>query len=370
MFSEEDAGLVLNSLSNWGPIRVRRVCEQYNCTLTDIFELSDRELRSVKDIGPRSIATLRNWRRDFDIDRELQLLQATNTRFLTTKHPDYPERLKQMPDAPIGLYWRGTRTAETAEVAIVGSRRTSPYGRKIAEDWGRALSEAGITAVSGLARGIDAHAHRGALQGEASTLAVLGSALDRIYPPEHLGLFREIEETGAVISELPFGHPASKTSFPMRNRIVSGMVRLVLVVETDESGGSMITAKFAGDQGKIVAAVPGRIDSRSSAGCHQLIRDGAVLVTSVEDVLEELAWGRCAVSDQLDLFAEETSPAVPDLSPLESQIMAALAGGEMACADTLVDSLAVSFPEVSSSLMMLELKQCIAKRADGSYERV
>lgn len=372
MLSKLDAALTLNAIPHWGPIRVSRVHEEVNCSIENIFELSDRELSSIRDIGPRSIASLRKWKEFFNLEREKQNLERSKTQFLTRDNPAYPARLNNMPDAPIGLYWRGPKDAQTAEIAIVGSRRTTPYGRRIAEEWSKAFSERGITVVSGLARGIDAHAHSGALQGESSTLAVLGSALDRIYPAEHLDLFRQISTTGAVISEMPFGRSASKTSFPMRNRIVSGMVKLVLVIETDESGGSMITARFAAEQGKIVAAVPGRIDSRQSSGCHQLLRDGAILVTSIDEVLEELSWETAYSSTQLDLSLDnsgDSEPQLNDYSPAETQIISRLEGGEAASADQLVDILDLPYSQVASTLMMLELKQKITKRADGTYEK-
>lgn len=370
MKSENDAALILNGLSHWGPIRVARVRAAYGCDYRDLFKLSKRDLAAVKDVGARSIDSLFGWERIFDLGREKLLLEQTGTRFIDASSEDYPERLSNMPDAPIGLYWRGPKTAEFAEVAIVGSRRTTPYGRRIAREWAAALSKAGISVVSGLARGIDAEAHWGGLEGDGSTLAVLGSALDRIYPAEHLELFRKIEGAGAVISEMPFGRKASKTSFPMRNRIVSGMVRLVLVVETDEAGGSMITAKFAADQGKIVGAVPGRVDSRNSAGCHQLIRDGAVLMTSVEDVLQELSWREAPVVSQMG-FDLDTVPdaAFENLQPIEQGIMRRMQGGEALAADQLVELLAVPYTEIASNLMMLELKRFIVRRADGRYEQ-
>ncbi|MGB0371828.1 MAG: DNA-processing protein DprA [Opitutales bacterium] len=370
MLSHLDAALTLNAIPHWGPIRVARVCEEASCSFEEIFELSDRELKSIRDIGTRSIDSLRRRKEVFDLDREKRNLEKSNTQFLTRADASYPQRLKNLPDAPIGLYWRGPQDASLAEIAIVGSRRTSPYGRRLAEEWARVFSEKGITVVSGLARGIDGHAHYGALDGRGNTIAVLGSALDRIYPAEHIDLFRQIEHGGAVVSEMPFGRPASKTSFPMRNRIVSGMVRLVLVVETDESGGSMITAKFAADQGKIVAAIPGRIDSKQSAGCHQLIRDGAILVTSPDEVLEELSWETQYRGTQLDFaLGTESESQKTELSPIESQILATLEGGESASADRFVDILDRPFPEVASTLMMLELKQSITKRADGTYEK-
>ena len=255
-------------------------------------------------------------------------------------------------------------------IAIVGSRRTTLYGQSMAKKFGADLARLGFCVVSGLARGIDTAAHEGALSVGGKTAAVLGTGIDIIYPSENLDLYRRIAETGAVLSEFPFGRKADRQTFAMRNRIVSGMSDAVVVVESDVNGGAMITARFAGEQGRLLYAVPGRIDQPTSAGCHQLIRDGATLLTSVDDILNELSY--------LDGLRPAAIPPKPgdeaddepsgELTEAEKQIAGALRGGEIMGIDALASVTGLGAPEVSAALMMLELKRRVAKRADGNFE--
>ena len=362
MDAETHAALVFNALPHWGPIRLRRLMETHGCSISDCLKMKKSELIGIRDIGTKAIQSLLQWDSIVDTDKEIRKIGQYGLRFVGKSDSEYPERLRHLPDAPIGLYWKGDLGASHADVAIIGSRRTTPYGRKIANEWARTLSSAGVTVISGMARGIDAEAHRGALEERGSTIAVMGSGFDRIYPPEHLELFEQISVKGAVISEFSFGTAASKTSFPMRNRIVSGIARVVLVVETDVKGGSMITAKFAAEQGKTVCAVPGRIDSTASAGCHQLIRDGAILVSKPDEILEELDW-----NSQPELFASLAAESKQATGP-ESEILKELQGGEIISTDAMVDKTSLTFSAVSSSLMMLELQGLVARRSDGAYE--
>ena len=231
------------------------------------------------------------------------------------------------------------------------------------------LARRGFCIVSGLARGIDTAAHEGALEAGGRTGAVLGTGIDLIYPPENLALYRRIEEAGAIVTEFPFGRRADRQSFAMRNRIVAGMCVGIIVVETDVKGGSMITARFAGEQGRLVWAVPGRIDQPTSAGCHQLIRDGATLLTSVDDVLSELNYldglRPAPIGDSPGRDAGEKADG---LTRDEQLIWACFAGGALLTADAVVKQTALPAADVSVALMLLELKRLIAKRADGSYE--
>lgn len=203
--------------------------------------------------------------------------------------PGYPAPLRALAHPPQTLYVRGGWRAEDAHaVAVVGSRRASPYGVAVAEWLGRELARCGVTVVSGLARGIDGAAHRGALEGGGRTIAVLGCGVDVLYPPEHAGLARRIMRAGAVLSELPPGTPPLKQHFPMRNRLISGLALGVVVVEGRERSGAVITADFALDQGREVFAVPGSIFDETSRTPHRLLQQGAKLVTRVEDILDEL----------------------------------------------------------------------------------
>lgn len=208
---------------------------------------------------------------------------------LPISHPDYPARLRTIPDPPCVLFVKGTLLAADAHaIGIVGSRRASPYGRHVAAELAAGLGERGFTVVSGMALGADAAAHEGALRAGGRTIAVLGCGVDVIYPPEHAELYERIAAMGAVVSENPPGAPPTKASFPARNRIISGLSLGVVVVEAPEKSGALITATHALEQGREVFAVPGSVNSVQSRGTHQLLRDGAKLVAGVEDILEEL----------------------------------------------------------------------------------
>ena len=306
----------------------------------------------------------------------MRLAEAGAT-FVTCRDPAYPALLREISDPPLGLYRRGDYTFDAPCVAIVGSRRTTLYGQATAKKLGHDLARLGFCVVSGLARGIDTAAHEGALEAGGRTAAVLGNGIDIIYPPENLKLYQRIEENGgAILTEFPFGRRADKQSFAMRNRIVAGMCRAVIVVESDVSGGSMITARFAGEQGRLIFAVPGRIDQPSSAGCHQLIRDGATLLTSVDDLLSELnyleGFGPAGVATIPENAARTGvtagQMAQANLTDDEARVVKAFAGGAILSVDTLVGQTGLAAHQLSSLLMMLELKRVVAKRSDGCFE--
>lgn len=290
--------------------------------------------------------------------------------FITTRDAGYPKLLKEIHDPPIGLYRKGRYEFGHPCVAIVGSRRTTLYGQATAKKFAAELARLGFCIVSGLARGIDTAAHEGALSVGGKTVAVLGCGIDIVYPPENLDLYRRIAETGAVLSEFPFGRKADKQSFPMRNRVVSGLCEGVVVVESDVKGGAMITARFAGEQGRLIFAVPGRIDQATSHGCHQLIRDGATLLTGVDDILSELNY-----LDGLrpKAIATEGEPSVleqllPQLDEKERRVFDCLKGGSMLSIDAAASATGLAAHEISAALMMLELKKLVSKRADGTFE--
>lgn len=297
-------------------------------------------------------------------------MAQAHTTFITTRDSSYPKLLKEINDPPIGLYRKGGYEFPHPGIAIVGSRRTTLYGQAVAKRLGAELARLGFCIVSGLARGIDTAAHEGALSVGGKTAAVLGTGIDLIYPPENLGLYRQLEESGAILSEFPFGRRADKQSFAMRNRIVAGICEAVVVVESDVSGGAMITARFAGEQGRQLFAVPGRIDQPTSAGCHQLIRDGATLLTGVEDILSELNYLDGLRPAAIPPKAGSGAAQLPGLvlTPEEQAVWSCFSGGAILAPDTLVAQTGLSAPEVSSSLMMLELKRLVAKRADGAFE--
>lgn len=289
--------------------------------------------------------------------------------FITAGDAGYPRLLKEIHDPPIGLYRKGSYEFPHPCVAIVGSRRTTLYGQSVAKRFGAELARLGFCVVSGLARGIDTAAHEGALSVEGKTAAVLGCGIDIIYPPENLELYRRIAATGAVFSEFPFSRRADRQSFAMRNRIVAGMCDATIVVESDVDGGAMITARFAGEQGRLIFAVPGRIDQNTSAGCHQLIRDGATLMTSVDDLLNELNYLdglRPAPIGEKPAEAAAGRPA--NLTADEAAVFECFRGGAILSVDALTGLTGRNAAQLSATLMMLELKRLIAKRADGTFE--
>ena len=362
--------MIMNDLPNIGPITLNRLLEEFGGDPCEILMSNKRRLESVRGVGPETSAALLNWRTHFDLAREEDRLVKAGAVFITTRDDGYPRMLKEINDPPIGLYRKGGYLFGQPCIAIVGSRRTTLYGQSVAKKLGADLARLGFCVVSGLARGIDTAAHEGALSVGGKTAAVLGCGIDIVYPPENLDLYRRIAETGVVLSEFPFGRKADKQTFPMRNRVVSGISEAVVVVESDVSGGAMITARFAGEQGRLIYAVPGRIDQSSSAGCHQLIRDGATLLTSVDDILNELNYldglrpAPIPPKDGLN-FGEESSG---ELHGVEQQVAECFRGGSIMSIDAVATATGLPSSEISATLMLLELKKAVVKRADGTFE--
>jgi DNA processing protein len=371
--TETQAFLILNALPDIGPITTNRLLAAFGDDPRRLFDASGAALEAVKGVGTKISGNLRCWHELVDLPKEEERLVQAGAVFVSCRDAAYPPLLRELADAPLGLYRRGDYAFDAPCVAIVGSRRTTLYGQATAKKLGYELARLGFCVVSGLARGIDTFAHEGALEAGGRTAAVLGNGIDIIYPPENLKLYQRIEESGgAILTEFPFGRRADRQSFAMRNRIVAGMSKAVIVVESDVSGGSMITAKFAGEQGRLVFAVPGRIDQPSSAGCHQLIRDGATLLTSVDDVLSELnyleGFGPAGVAAIPAKAPSSPSPAAANLSTDEAKVLACFAGGAILAPDVLVAASGLPSHTLSSTLMMLELKRLVAKRADGAFE--
>jgi DNA processing protein len=278
----------LNALPGVGPIGMNRLLDAFGGDPRAALSGDGRRLGAVLGSPPSVISAVRDWRAHFDPAKEESKMEKAGVSFVARSDPAYPGLLAEIPDPPVGLYRKGTYTIDNPCIAIVGSRRATAYGQSVATRLGAELGKLGYCVVSGLARGIDTAAHEGALSVGGRTVAVLGSGIDIIYPPENLGLYRRIAERGAVLSEFPFGRAADGDSFAMRSRVVSGLCEAVVVVESDMWGGAMAAAKAAGEQGRLLFAVPGRIDQSTSAGCNQLIKDGATLLTRVEDILQEI----------------------------------------------------------------------------------
>ena len=365
--TERQAFLVLNALPNIGPITTNRLLEELGGDPRAIFAASGNRLGAVKGVGPAISRTLTQWGEHFDLAREEKKLADTGATFITTRDDAYPKLLRQIHDPPIGLYRKGAYAFEHPCIAIVGSRRTTLYGQAVARKLGAELAGRGFCVVSGLARGIDTAAHEGALSVGGRTAAVLGTGLDIIYPPENLDLYRRIAETGAILSEFPFGRRADRQSFAMRNRIVAGICEAVVVTESDVDGGAMITARFAGEQGRLIFAVPGRIDQPSSHGCHQLIRDGATLLTGVDDILAELNYLDGLRPAPIPAGAADTT-MTGGLSETEQRVFECFRGGSILNIDALAGLTQMPAHELGATLMLLELKRLVVTRLDGAFE--
>jgi len=253
-----------------------------------VFDASISSLKTIPRITQKTASDIKSFDKWVTIEKEIELAHKLNVSIITSDSTFYPQMLLNIYDFPPILYVRGTLTDKDINIAVVGSRRASTYGRFTTERLCRELAMNGVTVVSGMARGIDSAAHTGALAGKGRTIAVLGSGMDVIYPPENRKLFEKIAENGAVITEFPFSTQPLAPNFPVRNRIISGISLGVVVVEASEKSGSLITARVALEQGRDVFAVPGSIDSPGTKGTHRLIREGAKLVENTDDILEEI----------------------------------------------------------------------------------
>ncbi len=312
------------------------------------------ELTQTEGLGPQIAGAIRTCRDQAFVDRQLRQLERYKARIVTFRDRDYPERLREIYDPPPLLFVSGGwESRDEQSVAIVGTRFTSTYGRKMAESFSAELSSYGFTVVSGMARGVDTLAHKTALRGDGRTVAVLGSGLDRPYPVENRKLMASIREHGAVMTEQPFGTGPDAVNFPQRNRIISGATLGTIVVEAGQRSGALITARFALDQGREVFAVPGPLNAPGSEGVNRLIKDGtAKLIQRVEDVIDELA-PRLG----FDPARVERKPPVPafDLLPEEKSMYGQLSP-EPKHIDQLASALALTSSQALGVLLALELK--------------
>lgn len=349
------------------------------------------ELLAVPGIGPKTAAAIRESAQDTQAaEQELDRCEELGVCIVPFGHPQYPPLLSQIPDPPALLYVKGTLLErDQLALAMVGSRQSTMYGRQVAERLSGALARAGLTIVSGLARGIDSASHRGALAAGGRTLAILGTGLANIYPPEHVGLAEEIAQSGAVISEMPLDQVATPGVFPLRNRIISGLSLGVLVVEANRNSGALHTVRHATEQGREILAVPGRIDSLASEGCLDLLRDGAVLVRQADDVLETLGPlmqpvtvavprnDRAPRDTTGSLFSEpETSatsstirqPRELTLNAMERQVLD-LVPAEAQSVDELLRGTTLEPSRVLATLTILEMKRFVKRLPGGQVQR-
>ena len=285
-----EALVALNMIEHVGPVRVRQLLEHFG-EAPAVLRASSAELTRVRGIGTDTAEAIAGWEHTVNLTAELKRVEEYRCRIVIPADADYPGLLRQIYDPPIVLYVRGNLSPQDKNgVAIVGSRLTTPYGQQTARRLAYQLAYVGVTVVSGGARGIDTAAHQGALSAQGRTIAVLGNGINLVFPPENVDLFERIAAQGAVMTQFPFNRRADKQSFPIRNRIVAGMTLGTVVVEANLSSGALITANMAVENGRQVFAVPGRIDSPQSKGCHELIKKGAKLCEGAEDILCEFEY--------------------------------------------------------------------------------
>jgi len=348
--------LALSLTPGVGSIFTKRLLDRFQ-TPEAIFRAPMKELLEIEGLGEKVAREIQRGPLEKVVEKELVLLKEAGGKMITLRDEDYPMRLKDIYDPPALLYVRGElRREDELAIAIVGSRKTSPYGRWFTEKIGQDLARHGVTVVSGMARGIDSVAHMGALQGGGRTIAVLGCGVDVIYPSENRNLFHQIIEHGAVLSEFPMGSPPEGGHFPRRNRIISGLSIGVVIVQASAESGSLITAGYALEQGREVFAVPGNVGAEGSRGTNQLIKEGAKLVESTEDILEEILpqWKR-----EKEILPKAETP-VPDLSE-EEMLLYRLLGESPLHIDAIIRESQLDPGRVSSLLLNLELKGLISQ---------
>lgn len=335
-------------------------------TPENIFRKSEMELRSVSDIKPEIAHRITHFDMR-DAENEMRAAQRAGITILCSEGDSVSSLLKSIPDPPLVLYVRGNLDPDEICVALVGSRKATTYGLNVTHSLARDLVHAGITIVSGLARGVDARAHSAVVQEGGRTIGVLGSGIDVIYPSEHRSLADRIAHSGAVVSEFPLGTPPNRENFPIRNRIISGMSIAVIVVEASRKSGSLITARMASEQGREVMAVPGNIFNESSQGCHALIKDGAALVESWKDVVAALPE---EVAKRLTVPAESDESSSENLTETEKSIIALLSFDQPKHIDQLAGIAGIRPQDLLGTLAGLELKSLVGQMPGKQFIRL
>jgi DNA processing protein len=357
-----EAAVRLSLVPGVGP-RTRKALLECLGSAEAVFDAAPNILREVPGVGPKLVRAISGARTNIDIAAELQLCADNGISLVVDSDEAYPKMLGEIHDPPGVLYVQGEiQPKDALAIAIVGTRHATHYGLKQAERLAEGLARAGLTIVSGLARGIDAAAHRAALRVGGRTLAVLGSGVLNVYPPEHLDLSRQVIESGALISESPPHSPPMSGAFPQRNRIVTGLSLGVIVVEAALRSGALISAEHAMEQGREVFAIPGRVDSRTSQGCHRLLREGAKLVENVDDVLEEL--GPLFAAAPSEDGREVRHPAELTLNDQEQAVLDAIQQ-EPTSIDQVVVGSGLPVHRVLSTISVLEMRRLV-RRVSGS----
>lgn len=347
--------LALNLLPDVGPVIAKRLLSMYGSP-ENIFHLSLNELRSIEGVGEnraKKIATFNKW--DI-VSREIEKADKFNVHIISMNDQRYPVGLRQIIDAPVVIYVKGRmENNDKFAIAMVGSRNSTDYGITVAEKISHDLASSGLSIVSGMAKGIDTASHKGAIKAGGRTIAVLGSGIDMPYPYSNRGLMEAIESQGTVISEFPFGTRPNKENFPRRNRIISALSMGVIVVEATLDSGSLITVGYALEQGKEVFAVPGSVNSKNAKGTNELIKNGARLIETAGDVIEELRY-------QLTGILREEKQSVPDIDmSADEKTLYDLLSSEPKHIDTITRELNITSGKALSVLLNLELKGVVGQ---------
>lgn len=351
--------IAFNRVSGIGPVRLAALIEECG-SVEAAWRASIQQMQAAR-LDRRTIELFLEARRTINPVTELQHVLDAGIEVLTWDDDVYPDALRTVDGAPPVLYQRGRIVSQDEwAIAVVGTRHASSYGREVARVLGSDLARAGVTVVSGLALGVDTVAHRAALDAGGRTIAVLGSGVDQIYPPQNRGLAQAIMQQGAVVSEYALGTRPDASNFPPRNRIVSGLSRGVIIVEAGERSGALITARFAAEQGRELFAVPGSILSPGSVGCNALIQQGATPLLSVDDVLEQLNMSR--------IVDHSAMRQIVPSDPAEAALLQHLSH-EPTHVDDLVRLMTMTPGQVSSLLALMELKGMVRQIGVMSYVR-
>ena len=357
----------LNLIEGLGPVRVRQLLEHFGEAPT-ILSASRTRLKHVRGIGDDTAESIATWEKTTDLAGELRRMEEFGCRAVIQSDEEYPPSLREIYDPPVVLYVKGSLSArDKNSIAMVGSRQTTHYGIETARRLAYQLAYVGVTVVSGGARGIDTAAHQGTLSAGGRTLCVLGTGINLVFPPENRELFERITSRGAILTQFPFNRRGDRQSFAIRNRIVAGITLGTLVVEANFTSGALITANFATDYGRQVFAVPGRIDSPRSKGCHDLIKKGAKLCENAEDVLSEFEY----------LFPSSNRPPSPsetgvlpgmELSDSEKRVFDALDESEVPM-DTVIRKSGLPASAASVALLSLEMKKLVRQLPGRLFSR-
>ncbi len=364
---EARAAMLLSLVPHVGP-QIHQTLVEHFGSASSVLEASPSAIREVPGIGQTLAMSIARAKGTIDIEEELEHCRTNDIDVIPLGSEDYPRNLREIPDPPSVLYVKGEmQPSDMLAIAIVGTRHASSYGQRESSRMAGSLARAGLTIVSGLARGIDAAAHHGALEAGGRTIAVLPAGLTNVYPPEHKELAFDISSSGALVGESPSRTPISRGAFPRRNRILTGLCLGVLVIEAAERSGALISARHASEQGREVFALPGPVSSRVSRGCHGLIRDGAKLVETADDVLEELG-------PLVESTTRETGEAVHHPAELQLNDQERLVLQQIESVPTILDAIVAQtglpVPRVLATVSSLEMRRLIRRAGGNSVVRI